>query len=73
MTDARLEARRENSEPKCANCGHWGSRDTDFRIGKCGNVSIVDLTTLDLAVCTAWKLHEVHTGRIMKDDEAIEE
>ena len=81
MTNARLEARRASNEPKCANCKHWSKRDTESaRFGSCqlngvavGNNMFSGITTLDLSVCSAWELHEVHTGRILKPDEVIEE
>jgi hypothetical protein len=57
----KLEARRANSELKCANCGWWrgGARSAgecgrhDFFIP--GQGSTAKLITLDLAVCTDWR------------------
>jgi len=46
----RLEARRANSEPKCANCGWF--KGGDMPVGRCGRF---DYKTLDLAVCTDWR------------------
>ena len=46
----RLEARRANSEPKCANCGWWQGLD-DYA-GICDRHGI---KVLDLAVCTDWR------------------
>jgi len=46
----RLESRRANSEPKCANCGWF--EGGDMPAGRCGRH---DVKTLDLAVCTDWR------------------
>lgn len=45
-----LENRRNNTEPRCANCGWWNGRATSA--GRCDRHTI---TTLDLAVCTDWR------------------
>lgn len=71
MTDARLEAKRASNEPKCANCAHWEGRDNETAIrAECPRVVAV---TLDLAVCSAWERHEVHYGRILRNDEVIDD
>lgn len=66
----RLEADRATTWPKCANCAHWSERDTLAPIGTCDKHGI---KTLDLAKCTAHQEHEVHYGRILKNNEVIEE
>lgn len=48
--DAKLEARRSNSEAKCANCGWWQGGEATS--GKC---SRHQRDTLDLDVCTGWR------------------
>lgn len=70
MINIRLEADRATSWPKCANCAHWSERDTLASVGMCEKHGF---KTLDLAKCTAHAEHEVHTGRILKPDEVIEE
>jgi hypothetical protein len=47
----KLEIRRANNEPKCANCGWWGGSPVNSA-GKC---AAHGTTTLDLAVCTIWR------------------
>lgn len=67
MTHPRLEALRASAEPKCANCRWWEQRDNDkANKAKC---ELHELITLDLDRCSAWELHEVHFGRVMKADE----
>ncbi len=48
--DARIEIRRANTEPKCANCGWWTGQAQPA--GRCDRH---DIKTLDLAVCTDWR------------------
>lgn len=72
MTNPRLEARRASNEPKCANCRWWSDRDSETAIvGQCERRD--GLATLDLSVCSAWELHEVLFGRVMKPSEIIDE
>lgn len=68
--NARLEAERATVYGKCANCAHWSERDTLKAVGTC---AVHQIKTLDLAKCTDHAEHEVHTGRILKPDEIIEE
>ena len=70
MTDARLELKRADMSAKCANCREWEGRDTGKSSAKCDRHSVV---TLDLMVCSAWELHEVLEGRILKPDDLIDE
>lgn len=71
MTHPRLEAKRASNEPHCANCKYWSARDTDLAVyGMCEPAKI---TTLDLSVCSAWELHEVLIGRVLRPDEIIDE
>lgn len=48
--DAKLEANRDDTSPKCANCVHWAG--TSDAIGPCG---LHQMVTLDLAVCSQWE------------------
>lgn len=65
MRSARLETRRENTDPKCATCRNWEGRDTGKSAAQC---ELHKATTLDLSVCTAWELHEIHTGQIIEPE-----
>ncbi len=67
--DARLENRRNDSSAKCATCRNWEGRDTGQSSAMCEHHKT---RTLDLAVCTAWELHEILHGRILKPDELID-
>lgn len=46
----KLEARRANSEPKCATCGWW--QGLEAPAGMCG---LHDVKVLDLSICTGWR------------------
>lgn len=46
----KLEARRANSEQKCANCGWWKGQTTPA-----GHCERHEIKTLDLAVCSDWR------------------
>jgi hypothetical protein len=48
----KLEVRRANNEPKCADCGWWGGKGLPNAIALCGAHNAM---TLDLAVCTDWR------------------
>lgn len=65
MKHPRLEARRENSEPKCANCREWAGRDTGEPIAMCERHR-VQMT--DLSVCSAWEMHEILHGQVLAPD-----
>jgi hypothetical protein len=82
VTSPRLEARRSSNEPKCANCKHWSERDSETAtVGQCERRNKwapevspgTTYLTLDLSVCSAWELHEVLFGRVMKPSEIIDE
>lgn len=70
--DARLENRRNDSTAKCANCAFWSKRDSVLAVW--GDCTLADDTsTTDLTVCSAWRLHEVHTGKILPPEEIIDD
>ena len=48
----RLEARRANSEPKCANCGWWAGLNTEAHVARCG---LHGAMTHDLVSCAGWR------------------
>lgn len=66
MKHPRLEAQRDDINPKCATCRYWEGRDTSTSAAMCEEHKT---TTLDLSVCSAWELHEIHHGQIIKPDE----
>jgi hypothetical protein len=68
MTHARLAHMRQTAEPRCCNCGWWAGRDGTASVAQCEAHA---MRTLDLAVCTTWREHEVFTGEIVKDDEGM--
>jgi hypothetical protein len=55
----KLEIRRANNEPKCANCGWWHGGEAPA--GVCARHSVLRhdgetrVITLDLDVCTDWR------------------
>lgn len=69
MKNARLEAQRENASPKCATCREWDGKDTGDSAAMCQHHKV---KTLDLSVCSAWELHEIHHGQIIRPDESTE-
>ena len=66
MKHPRLEAQRENSDPKCATCRNWAGRDSGVTSAEC---DLQQVRTLDLAVCSAWELHEILIGQPMEPDD----
>jgi hypothetical protein len=68
MSSARLGYMRQTIEPHCCNCGWWAGRDAPGAAALCEQHNV---KTLDLAVCSAWREHEVHEGEIVKDDEGM--
>lgn len=65
--NARLEARRANSEAKCASCGWWrGGVETAARCER------HDIKTLDLAVCADWRDGDV-VAEVLKPEEPLPE
>ena len=59
--DPKLEARLNNTEPKCGNCRWWQKKKAAF--GYCGASAFAAtgedsfgpcIVTIDLAVCTSW-------------------
>jgi hypothetical protein len=68
MTNARLVYMRGDQAPKCATCGWWAGRDG---IGPAALCEQHNVKTLDLAVCTGWREHEVLEAEIVKDDEGV--
>lgn len=65
MKHPRLEAERDNAHPKCATCRYWDGKDTGKSSAQC---DLHKTTTLDLARCSAWELHEILQGQIMEPD-----
>ena len=63
MTDARLENRRNDNSAKCATCREWEGRDTGKSAAMCERHQVM---TTDLTVCTAWEIHEIIQGQIIK-------
>ncbi len=61
----RLENTRDTTAPKCANCSWWAG--CEGPAGQCGQHEI---KTLDLAVCTGWRGHNLPEGDlIVTEDE----
>jgi hypothetical protein len=66
MSSARLAYMRQTSEPRCCNCGWWAGRDAPGPAAMCEQHNV---KTLDLAVCTGWREHEVHEAEIVREEE----
>jgi hypothetical protein len=66
MSSARLVYMRSDQAPKCATCGWWAGRDG---IGPAALCEQHNVKTLDLAVCSGWREHEVFTGEIVREEE----
>jgi hypothetical protein len=49
----KLEIRRANNEPKCANCG-WFAKIPEDVVSR-ARCARHDIQTLDLAVCSEWR------------------
>lgn len=65
--NARLEARRANSEAKCANCQWWRGNET--AAGRCDQHGVM---VLDLMVCSAWRDGDV-VAEVLKPEEPLPE
>jgi hypothetical protein len=65
MSSAILAISRQTGAPKCCNCGWWAGRDGEGPAALCEQHNV---KTLDLAVCTAWREHEVHEGEIVREE-----
>ena len=66
MTSPRLEIKRADNSPKCCTCRNWAARDAEH--GQVAECELLKVRTLDLAVCSAWELHEVLVGQIMEPE-----
>jgi hypothetical protein len=60
---ARIEAQRANDQPRCANCGWWQGKAASA--GRCDRH---DATTLDMALCSAWRDGDVVADVLPPDD-----
>jgi hypothetical protein len=69
MSSARLAYMRSDQGPKCATCGWWAGRDG---IGPAALCEQHNVKTLDLAVCSAWREHEVHEGEVIAKESPLD-